>query len=145
MKHDIRHLAISWSISRGQDTYGYNICRLDDRSTGQRFRTSGGGYDMIGTVLGQWLATNFQDELLKMTRKAGAVFTKKGGYKSYNGKSGKFYGMTYFKDDNRVSLDGACGTSCMIAVAEALGFEVQWEGNRKGHTTGYIVSREVKA
>jgi hypothetical protein len=49
------HLNISWSVSRGQDTYGYNICRLDDTRTGKRYHLNGGGYDMIGTVLGDWL------------------------------------------------------------------------------------------
>lgn len=43
---NIKRLALSWSVSRGRDTYGYNICRLDDTSTGERFKCMGGGYDM---------------------------------------------------------------------------------------------------
>ena len=62
----INHLSISWSISRGRDTYGYNICRLDSRQSGSRYRCSGGGYDMIGTVFGNWLEAEYQRELVEL-------------------------------------------------------------------------------
>jgi hypothetical protein len=35
------YLAISWAISRGRDTYGYNICRLDDTLIDVRYRCMG--------------------------------------------------------------------------------------------------------
>lgn len=59
------YLAISWSISRGTETYGYNICRLDDSQTGKRYRCLG-GYDMMGTVVGQWLEDLFQPQLKQL-------------------------------------------------------------------------------
>jgi hypothetical protein len=34
----------------------------------------------------------------------------------------------------------------MVRIAEAIGLEVQWEGNKKGHTIGYFVApKELEA
>ena len=142
-KLHINHLAISWTTSRGRDTYGWNICRLDDRKTGLRFRCNGGGYDMIGTVFGEWLAFEYQDALRQYVEANKAALVDCGysvaGYK----KLPDLYGMTV-NPDGRVSLDGGCGINSMERIARALGLEVQWEGNKKGHTIGYYVSREVQ-
>lgn len=143
MKLHINHLAISWSTSRGRDTYGYNICRLDDRQTGKRYRCNGGGYDMLGTVFGDWLADYYQDALRQYVESHKAELVDCGysvaGYK----KLPDLYGMTV-APSGVVQLDGGCGINSMEAIARALGLEVQWEGNKKGHTIGYHVSREVK-
>ena len=124
MKNQINHLSLSWSVSKGANTYGYNICRLDDRNNGKRFRTIGGGYDMIGTVFGEWLETYYQKELLKI-------------------KDGDFYGMTYLAYKNKVSIDGACGIESMIRIAEAIGLEVERDyiakGRRRGETIGWFI------
>ena len=124
MKNQINHLSLSWSVSKGQYTYGYNICRLDDRNNGKRFRCMGGGYDMIGTVFGEWLQHYYQPELLKI-------------------KDFGFYGMTYRADKNQVSLDGACGIESMIRIAEAIGLEVERNyiatGRRRGETIGWFI------
>jgi hypothetical protein len=144
----INHLTISWSISRGRDTYGYNICRLDSRQSGKRYKTTGGGYDMIGTVFGDWLESEYQRELVELV--AGLPLVDCGytvaGYKRVKEDiNPRFYGLTV-KPDGSVSLDGACGHSCMVRIAEAIGLEVQWEGNKKGHTIGYFVApKELEA
>jgi hypothetical protein len=135
-------LNISWSTSRGQDTYGYNICRLDDVRTGKRYKTLGGGYDMIGTVLGDWIEDRFQDELRALV--ADLPKQKYGGtsYMQISEEiNPKFYGLT-ISPDGKVCLDGACGSSSMQRIGEALGLKFQWLGNRKGHTTGYFISKE---
>lgn len=141
-KLHINHLVISWSTSRGRDTYGWNICRLDDRQTGLRFKCMGGGYDMIGTVFGEWLAFEYQDALRELVKTRAADLEECGysvkGYK----KLSDLYGLTV-NPDGRVTLDGGCGINSMQAIARALGLEVQWEGNKKGHTVGYYVSREI--
>lgn len=80
----IKRLALSWSVSRGRDTYGYNICRLDDTSTGDRFKCMGGGYDMQGTVFGEWLAANYQPELLALKDRASYVFPLEGAPRPAN-------------------------------------------------------------
>lgn len=58
-------LEFRWTISRAQDSYGYNICSL--WVNGRKATScSGGGYDMIGTCLGTWIATTYPDRLLQL-------------------------------------------------------------------------------
>ena len=60
-------LHFRWTISRARDTYGYNVCTLlvDDIKVAA---CNGGGYDMQGTCLGNWLAEAFADRLRKMAK-----------------------------------------------------------------------------
>jgi len=137
----MRQLTISWTTSRGRDTYGWNICRLDDSRTGRRFRTTGGGYDMIGTVFGDWLTEHAQDRLRNLAKERADQLQECGysvqGYK----KLPDLYGLT-FAPDGRASVDGACGISSVQRIAEAVGIGSQWIGNRRGNTIGYTVFGE---
>lgn len=130
-------LNISWSVSRGQDTYGYNIARLDDRNTGKRYRTCGGGYDMLGTVFGQWLADVFQEQLHAhvITLSLEDCGYQVAGYL----KNKELYGLT-LTPKNTVQLDGACGLSSMVRIAEAIGLEVSYNHDKRGRTIGFFVS-----
>jgi hypothetical protein len=142
---NINHLSVTWSISRGRDTYGYNICRLDSRQSGKRYRCSGGGYDMIGTVFGDWLESEYQSELVELVSRLpleDCGYSVAGFRRVTEEINPRFYGLTV-RPDGSVSLDGACGQSSMIRIAEALGLEVQWEGNKKGHTIGYFVAPKM--
>lgn len=58
-------LEYRWTVSRARDTYGYNICTLyvDGRKAAA---CNGGGYDMKGTCLGNWIARTFKDRLLAL-------------------------------------------------------------------------------
>ena len=144
-------LNLSWSTSRGRDTYGYNICRLDDSSTGRRYRTCGGGYDMVGTVLGEWLSDNFQVYLQEIGDRAGSYYSKATGYQSHRTADGRnpdrayLYGMTRNDDTGRITIDGACGTSTVLDIAQAIGLDLVWFGDRKGRTLGYFVAPRAKA
>lgn len=103
---------VTYGVSRGRDTYGYNIVTL--RSPNGQFRAMGAGYDMLGTVFGEWLETILtQDDLAKA--------------KAYG-----LYGVSYRGDKHH--LDGACGLGCMIIVAEYCGYEVKklYSYDRKG-------------
>lgn len=140
---NIKRLALSWSVSRGRDTYGYNICRLDDTSTGERFKCMGGGYDMQGTVFGSWLEACYQDRLVELKDRANYFF-KTGEMPRANDRPDRLYGMAYIVEDDRISLDGSCGLECMIRIAEAIGLEVERDyiakGRRRGETVGWYVS-----
>ena len=140
MKSQINHLSLSWSVSKGRYTYGYNICRLDDRNNGHRFRTIGGGYDMIGTVFGEWLQHYYQKELLEIKSKADRIYDS---ILRDNTVTDSFYGMTYNVRSNTVTLDGACGIDCMIRIAEAIGLEVERDyiatGRRRGKIIGWFI------
>ena len=117
------HLALSWSISRGRNTYGYNICRLDSYDSGKRYRCMGGGYDMTGTVVAEWLVAEHQDKLQAI-------------------HASNFYGAR-IQSNGGVYVDGACGIECVIRIAEACGIELQRLANRRGHTVGFIASWEA--
>lgn len=132
------YLHLSWSVSRGIETYGYNICRLDDNATNKRYKCMGGGYDMVGTVIGQWLADQYQDRLRDL---AVTYQERLQPYGSTNWKQiPGLYGIT-FRDDGRASLDGACGKESMIKIARAVGVDITSNYNRrKNRTDGFFVS-----
>lgn len=145
MKQQFNHLALSWSVSKGRDTYGYNICRLDDRNEGQRFKCMGGGYDMVGTVFAQWLCCNFQARLLAIKDRASTVFPKDGAHYSGNSEN-SLYGMRYHEKDDRIYIDGACGLDCVLRIADIIGLDVQRDyiakGRRRGETIGWFISEK---
>ena len=136
----MRYLTLSWSISRGRDTYGYNICRLDDSATGKRYRCSGGGYDMTGTVLGNWLTDVYQSELRTLAPRAGAWYSKANGYRTNPDRVNGLYGLSINEDTGKASIDGACGIRSVELIAEALGIGFRATVNRRGHATGYMVT-----
>lgn len=145
---NINHLSLSWSTSRGRDTYGYNICRLDDRNEGRRFKCMGGGYDMVGTVFAMWLEANYQKPLLALQGQASNILSRKFGLVANPGEN-RFYGMTHDMEADRINLDGACGLESMLRIAEAIGLEVEREyvkkGVNRGRTIGWYVSRKEAA
>jgi len=64
----MKTLEFKWTVSRARDTEGYNICSL--YVDGQKVSScNGGGYDMKGTALGNWIARAYADRLLKLTPK----------------------------------------------------------------------------
>lgn len=135
-------LRVSWGISRGRETMGYNIARLQDESTGKRFRCMGGGYDMTGTNFGEWLQDTYQTRLRDISDQAHQRWTKTendGPWEREQNDSG-LYGMSYYTHDGRVVLDGGCGQSAMERIARAIGLEVRSVVNRRGHVTGYVVT-----
>lgn len=130
------YLAVRWSVSRGRDTYGYNICTVTDQNTGKRFSCNGGGYDMLGTSFGEWVTEVHQAALRNISEHAYAYYDQAGD-RQHN--EGGLYGMTR-QSDGRVTLDGGCGIDSMTRIAKAAGLELQRTWDRKGNTTGWIVT-----
>ena len=54
----------TYGVSRGRDTYGYNMVTLSS-NTGKRFRAMGGGYDMHGQVMGEYVQFNASPDRLR--------------------------------------------------------------------------------
>lgn len=136
-----KQLHFKWTVSRGRDTYGYNICTLlvNGEKAG---RCNGGGYDMKGTSFGQWLSGYYQDQLQeRFKNEIGAV--TEADYSDYSGYCYKsidgFYGarISGKKGDKlKIELDGGCGFDSMKRIAEAIGITLQWnpESNKyKNH------------
>lgn len=99
-------LEFKWTISRGRDTYGYNICSL--YVNGKKVSScNGGGYDMSGVCISDWMEKEFQD-----------------GLKALDAE--KYYGLRKYDDgDDVMYVDGACGFSSMERILEALGWQLE--------------------
>lgn len=97
-------LEFKWTVSRGRNSYGYNICTLYvDR--GKRASCNGGGYDMKGTSLGHWIAGEFRNELISEEFKAKC---ESGAY-NYDKNGLGFYGLSYHDpcyDPGKAEIDG---------------------------------------
>jgi len=140
------YLGIKWTVSRARDTYGWNVCTLTD-TRGRKVRCNGGGYDMIGTVVGDWLQDCKQSELLTIHERAGH-FYRNGSFESRNESGSGLYGMTYLQNDDdasgRVVIDGAAGIESVRRIARAIGLEIsgvyQQSGRKRGETLGFTVS-----
>ena len=115
-------LTMTWSTSRGRNTYGWNICSL--KGGAKTYRATGGGYDMQGTVLAYYLEAEYQEALQTLAKD--------------KDKASKLYGMTMLPC-GQVLLDGACGLSSVENIAEAAGIKVASQRNHKGHLIGFEV------
>ncbi len=119
-------LTFKWTVSRGRDTYGYNICSL--YVDGSKIASvNGGGYDMQGSVLGQYLAKEYQPRLMAIADRASHVSTQGEDMQWQQERKDGLYGMTLIQPRRltaHVSLDGACGESSMVKIAKAAGIEL---------------------
>jgi len=146
------------STSRGRDTYGYNLLTLWEN--GRKVATQcGGGYDMTGSALADWLESAYPAALLVLAReRAGGVY--KGGRfvisrtNAYNricsphGQRFDTYkpnpdyaksaltGLTYNADKDTASLDGGCGQRCVEDVIKALGLSIKADEGNFDRKTG---------
>lgn len=96
------YLTFKWTVSRGRNTYGYNICSLYVNGT-KVSTCNGGGYDMQGTCFGDWIEKEFQEDIKNLDPK-------------------EFYGLMYF--DGKMIVDGACGMSSILKIVDKLGYSV---------------------
>lgn len=55
-----------WTVSKGRDSYGYNICSLWHGDI-KVATCNGGGYDMQSTVISNFINLYFQDRLNSIT------------------------------------------------------------------------------
>lgn len=134
-----RTLKLSTGTSRGIDTYGYTIVRLRDSDTGNLYRCMGGGYDMVGTVLGDWLTANHQAELQALSGRAFYMHTDGQPYRRTEDERNALYGMTLHVSTGRVTVDGACGVQSVRRIAEAAGVKLTALPSRGGGTAGWTV------
>ena len=134
------NLKFKWTVSKAQDTYGYNICTL--LVDGQKVaRCNGGGYDMQGTCLGDWVASQFKDLLLKIKQDFyGLTFHNPNWQPSKEiikrEEEGKSLGLERYQDFYKQSsklptekhtipqIDGACGFSSVEKILRHLGFNI---------------------
>ncbi len=134
-------LKFKWTVSRGRDTYGYNICSLwIDRQ--KVLSCNGGGYDMQGTTLGNWMEEEFQGQLRKLPANYGSGDNLKG-----------FYGLSFYnpitkqrqhrfsKNVDRAGLSGACGFSSMERILNAIGYKLEYIDEGSNYTTYLLTDK----
>lgn len=128
-------LAFRWTTSKAVESYGWNILTATDVLTGQKYRCTGGGYDMGGTVLAKYLEDIHQDKLRGITSSAYHRWHGEGLTVNTSG----LYGLRSSKDGS-MHLDGGCGIESMVVIARAIGLEVTRTFDRRtGHTTGFLI------
>lgn len=141
--NNIKSLSVKWSVSKAQDTYGYNICTVVNDDSGERFKCLGGGYDMLGTSLANFVESEYQAELIA---KHDQAYTQWVYFKRLDDETNKqgYYGMTAHIEDNacyKVSLDGACGINSIERIIKEvlkLTLERKYSYDRKGRVKDVI-------
>ena len=135
------NLKYRWTQSKARDTYGYNICTL--LVDGERVaRCNGGGYDMTGTSLGQWVEGKFRKELLKLKEEFYGLTYHDPNWKPSEEilereEKGLSLGLERYQDFYKQSsklptekhtipqIDGACGVSSVERILKALGYSYE--------------------
>ena len=139
-KFKLRFLALKWSISKAQDTYGYNRLTLTDPVTGTRHVTCGGGYCMTSAVLASWANEHLRhrlDTITPVEAKGSRLygFSAKGDTSHYGAARVKSY------------IDGGIGVSSVQNILKVIGIEVEEvydRSKRNGKLIGFMVG-EVEA
>lgn len=127
------------SISRARDTAGYKVLTVRDGTGRKVAGAMGGGYDMIGTVLGATIVRLFPDGVTGLAEKrAHLVFHADRGATT-SGAPDSLYGLSYSDETGKGGIDGGCGVSSVERIAEALDVAVHWVCDRKGTKTGFVL------
>ena len=129
------NLSFNWTTSRGRDTYGYNICTLRDMRGNKLNSNCGGGYDMKGTALGDFINDNFSNELKKLVANSGSMDTPSGyyGLSHYNpnAKTQKRRFLKRATSQTQTYVDGGCGFDAMRRILAKIGFQLKWVKDNK--------------
>ena len=135
------NLKFKWTTSKAQDTYGYNICTLlvDSQKVS---RCNGGGYDMKGTCLGDWVAKEFKKDLQKFKQDFYGLTFHNPNWKPTDKtleqeKKDGFVGLARYQDFYKQSsklptekhtipqIDGACGFRSVEKILNHLGLNIE--------------------
>lgn len=119
-----KQILLKYGVSKGRDTYGYNIVTMYVDGT-KVTQTCGGGYDMRGTVLGKYATEQYKELLKSLTANYGSMDTTKGFYGlNFYSKEHERHN-TYHEGDN-VYIDGACGWSSVERILNEIGVTIEW-------------------
>tara|TARA_R100001129_G_scaffold168959_1_gene137427 strand:- start:3199 stop:3609 length:411 start_codon:yes stop_codon:yes gene_type:complete len=120
-------LKYTYGTSRARNSYGYNIVGL--KVDGIRVaRTCGGGYDMQGTVLGDWVERKFWNELLKFDKTFYALKYVNPNWEPSS--KGSRTSDLPTEEHTIPVIDGACGENSVTRIIEHLGYKynsISWK------------------
>lgn len=158
--------AFKFSTSKGRDTYGYRICTISDEHG--KGRACGGGYDLFGTALGEWMENAFTAELLELAKhSAGGTWDSATNKRESfcdrwdpnnnkpdtNYKENALPGLTLYTRNGKpeaFSLDGGVGRRAMEEILQRFGFvmrEPEANFNKRGgrKDTGVLIITRKEA
>lgn len=92
---------------------------------------------MQGTSFGNWLQGTYPERLIEIANRAHSVIDANG---YHDQKDGDLYGMSYHAKDKHVFIDGACGLSSVMKIAEAIGLQIEQTYERKAGLTGLYIT-----
>ena len=159
----MKALKFKYTTSKGRDSYGYNICSLWVDGEKQS-STCGGGYDMKGTALGNWIARKFEKELLKFNKSFyGLTFhdpnyqpSKECLKEEEKDELTKLLGSARLRDFHKQSsdlptekhtiprLDGACGFESMTSILNNMNYYLKYiDGDN--NTSTYILDKKEQS
>jgi len=135
------NLKFKWTTSKARDSYGYNICTLFVNNE-RRTRCNGGGYDMQGTCLGNWIARQFEKKLLEFKKDFYGLTFHDPDWKPSEEiiereEQGKSLGLEryqdFYKQSSKLStkkhtipqIDGACGFSSVSNILNHIGHKIR--------------------
>lgn len=132
-------LVFKWTVSRGRETYGYNICSL--WVGGYKVAScNGGGYDMKGTCLADYILNNYKDRIIKLKAHYGSM-----------DKGNGFYGLSYYKNGKSrraysegvsVGLDGACGFSSIEEIMKRIKLKLEYLHGSKNESIYHLTDNK---
>ena len=126
---------------------GYNRCSLKDANGRTLNSNAGGGYDMKGTALGEFINTHFYELIEKLPSDRGGRLDRVQdgfyGVRHYNGigKKGTKYPFLLKRSNERTVswVDGGCGFSSMERILEKIGFSLEYTKETK-NTVQYVLT-----
>ena len=123
MEHNYK-LKIRYGTSRAYGYEGQNTMSLKDVYRNKRVAyVVGGGYDMHGAILGEWIQSEFQEELKTLD-------------------ASKHNGMYPPNEKGKVYINGCSGERCMHGILKDLGYDIWDVGYRKGSRLYFITKIE---
>ena len=126
-------LIFKWTVSRGRETYGLNICTLYVQTGWNNpekvASCKGCGYDMPGACLAEYMQARFPDQLKKLPAGPDGA-SKYYGLSFYDKKAGK--SRKHYRPGCKILLDGACGFSSMEKILYKIGFTLEYAGRYPG-------------
>jgi hypothetical protein len=132
-------LQLNMSTSRGRETYGWSLITLTVAGTGWRYRARGGGCDLPGTVLGEYLEVTYQTRLRALAKHASSSSTSD----KPSQLTGALYGMYLNHATGAVTLDGACGIESIRHIAQQIGIYIMEDFARRGKKWDRLVGYTV--
>ena len=126
---ETRLLEIVYTTSFARDSYGWNRCTLKVDGV-RKSACVGGGYDMKGTALGDWMQDEMGEDLKRVKAYNHGIDNRQG----FSGlcfcridaeAPGRMLYATDWRDGYKVLLDGGYGFERMISILEYLGYNVK--------------------